>query len=229
MTMHFGENKPKVAAVIAAYNEEVTIALVVKTIADSKLFDEILVISDGSTDGTAQVARQAGATLVHELPVKNGKGAAVLHGVAHTDAPVIFLADADLIGLRREHLEAILNPVLEGKLVMCVGWRDRGPFYQWVARYLPIIGGERALTRHVIENINPKYLQGFMIESALNYHCRADGLPYNAVYCTGLHIRRKLEKVGFWRSVPQYLHMAYEIVKAMIIVRIAHLRGELKK
>ncbi len=222
-------DNPRVAALIAAYNEEVTIENVVKTIVDSKLFDEVIVISDGSTDKTAEVARNAGATLVHELPIKGGKGAAILHGLTHTDAPILFLADADLWGLTKQHLEAILNPVLSGKRVMSVGVRDRGRLVTWITAHVPLIGGERAMMRHVIENINPKYLQGFMIESALNYHCRADGFPYGAVICHGLHIRRKIDKVGFWRSVPQYIAMESEIIKAMILVRLAHLRGEFKK
>ena len=129
MTVRFGENRPRVAALIAAYNESATIGPVVKTMADSGLFDEILVISDGSTDDTAPRARDAGATLVHELPIKGGKGAAILHGLTHTDAPILFLADADLFGLEKKHLEAILNPVLEGQRVMNVGLRDRGRFF----------------------------------------------------------------------------------------------------
>ncbi len=212
--------RPKVAAIVVAYNEAETIGGVIRPMVQAHLFDEIIVISDGSTDQTALRARQAGATLVHELPIKGGKGQAMLHGLTHTDAPILFFADADLIGLRPEHLAAILEPVLSGKKMMNVGLRDRGKFLTLLAAHLPLIGGERALARHVISSVDPKFLQGFMIESTLNYHCRKEKLAYGSVSCPGLKIKRKMEKVGFWSGFKEYLRMYFQVIKAMILVRI---------
>lgn len=217
---------PKVAAIIAAYNEEKTVGEVVRVIAESHLCDEIIVISDGSTDGTAAQAREAGATMVHELPIKGGKGGAILHGVTHTDAPVLIFLDADLYGLKKEHLEIILKPVLDGSKVMNVALRDRGGLMMKISSYLPLIGGERALLRHVIEGVPPKFLRGFMLEAALNYYCRKEKLPYGSDLCFGLSMRRKMEKVGFWKGLLEYVEMFYQVFKAMIVVRIAHWRGE---
>ncbi|MBI4280613.1 glycosyltransferase [Candidatus Uhrbacteria bacterium] len=216
----------KVAAIIPAYNEEKTIGSVVKTVVESRLFDEVIVISDGSTDQTASVARAAGATTVHELPVKGGKGGAMLHGVTHTDAQILFFMDADLYNLKKEHLEAVLRPVLEGKKAMNVCLRDRGPLLTNLSAHLPLIGGERALLRHVIERVPQKFLRGFMIEAALNYHCRKEKLPYGSVPCAGLSMRKKMEKVGFWRGLVEYIEMFYQVFKAMILVRFARWRGE---
>ncbi|MFZ2804439.1 MAG: glycosyltransferase family 2 protein [Patescibacteria group bacterium] len=215
-----------VSAIVAAYNEEPTIGPIVKTLVDSKLFRDVIVISDGSTDRTADIARENGASLVHQFPWKHGKGAAMMHGVAHTDAPVLFFLDADLKGLTVEHLKKVLEPVMEGKLAMCVAIRDRGPLAMKIAAHLPLIGGERAMQRKVFEDIPDKYLQGFMVEGALNYYCRSHHLPYGTVELPGLHIRRKMQKVGFWKGLIEYIHMAYQVWKAIIIVRIAKLRGE---
>lgn len=215
----------KIAALVIAYNEEKTIGPIVKTLADSGFFNEVIVISDGSTDETAEISRRSGATLVHQLPIKGGKGAAMLHGLTHTDAQLLFFADADLIGFSKDHIEAIVRPVLDGKKVMNVGLRDRGSALMKLASHMPLIGGERAMMRHVIENINPEYLQGFMIESALNYHCRRERLPYGTVPCPGLTIRKKIEKVGLVRGLGEYLKMIYQIVKAMTLVRCAAWRG----
>ncbi len=217
---------PKTAAIIAAYNEAKTIEGVVRPIAASGLFGEIIVISDGSTDDTAELARRAGATTVHNLPIKSGKGAAVMHGVTHTDAPVLFFCDADLYGLKEEHLRAVVQPVLDGKKVMNIGMRDRGNFFMRMAAHLPLIGGERALVRHVISGVPPRFLRGFMLEAALNYHCRKEHLTYGTVPLPGLTIRRKMEKVGFWRGLREYIDMYYQVIKAMLVVRVAHWRGE---
>ena len=219
-------NDKPVAAIVAAYNEEETIGPIIKTLVDSKLFRDVILISDGSTDHTAEIARREGATLVHQMPWKHGKGAAMMHGVAHTDAPLLFFLDADLKGLRVDHLKLILDPVLKGKLAMCVGIRDRGKLAMKLAARLPLIGGERAMQRRIFEDIPDKFMQGFMVESAMNYFCRSHKLPYGTVELPGLHIRRKMQKVGFWKGLKEYVHMDYQIAKAMLTVRLGRFRGE---
>ncbi len=104
-------NRPTVAAIIPAYNEEATIAGVVGPLASSKLIDSVLVISDGSTDKTAQRAQAAGAR-VHSLSQQKGKGEAMRYGVRHTNADVLVFFDADLMGLDPVHVERLLLPVL---------------------------------------------------------------------------------------------------------------------
>jgi len=215
-----------VAAIVPAYNEEETIGPVVKALVGSGFFNEVIVISDGSTDKTAAYAREAGATLVHELPRRGGKAAAMQHGITHTDAPIIFFADADLYGFNKDHIKKILDPVVQGKKVMNVGIRDRGAFFMGLSKHLPLIGGERAIIRKVIEDIPQKYLQGFMVEAAMNYYCRSRKLPYGSVPCNGLHIRHKYQKVGVGKAMGQYFRMSWQVLHAMIAVRWAHLLGK---
>lgn len=212
----------KVAAVVPAYNEEQTIGEIVGVLKASPLIDYVVVISDGSTDKTADIARLAGADLVHEFPWRHGKGAALQHGVTHTDAPVIAFFDADLVGLTVEHVRLVVEPVLAGTRDMNVGLRDRGPFWTWLAWFMPLIGGERALDRTIIEHIPDQYLRGWKIESALNYYCKANHLPYGKVIMPGITIRRKMDKVGFWLGLREYIHMFSQVAQAMIEVRLAH-------
>lgn len=214
-----------VAAIVAAYNEETTIGPIVKTLVESGRFRDVIVISDGSSDKTAEIARANGASLVHEFPWKHGKGSAMMHGVSHTDAPVLFFCDADLIGLATEHLDRILDPVLHGKLAMCVGIRDRGSILMKLSAHLPLIGGERAMQRTIFESIPDRYLQGFMVEAALNYYCRSRHLPYGTVELLGLHIRRKMQKVGFWKGLKEYIHMDWQVLRGMTWVRLERLRN----
>lgn len=216
----------RIAAIVPAYNEAETIGAVVRALVSSGLFSEVVVISDGSTDKTAARAREAGATLVHELPRRGGKGKAMQHGVTHTDSPIIFFSDADLYGLNTTHIHAVLDPVLRGDRVMNVGLRDRGRLMMKISAHLPLIGGERALYRHIIEAIPDRYLRGFMVESALNYFCRVNRFTYGSTPLYGLKIRHKYQKVGLVRGALQYLHMWYQIVRAILTVRLAHLAGK---
>jgi glycosyltransferase involved in cell wall biosynthesis len=115
----------KAAAIVPAYNEEKTVGDVVRTLVGSGRFGQIIVMSDGSTDGTAEAAREGGATLVHETPDRRGKGAVMGHGVALTDAAVVCFFDADLLGLTKAHVAALLDPVEQGRLSMHVGRPSR--------------------------------------------------------------------------------------------------------
>ncbi|TAK03823.1 glycosyltransferase [Patescibacteria group bacterium] len=214
----------RVAAIIPAYDEETTVADVVRAVRTSPLVSETIVVSDASTDRTAAVAREAGARVV-ERPTNGGKGAAVLSGLAMTDAPLVLLLDADLVGLTADHVERLLAPVLDGSRVMNCSQRDRGWFTPFT-RWLPLVSGERALPREIIERVPPHLLRGFQLEEALNYYCRRNRLPYGSVPLPGLTMRRKFQKVGWRKALVQYVRMWTVVAKAMILVRIAALKGE---
>jgi polyisoprenyl-phosphate glycosyltransferase len=119
-----------------------------------------------------------------------------------------------------DHIEQLLLPVLTGSRVMNIGLRDRGAFIAKITHHLPLISGERALRREVVESIPPELMQGFMIETALNFTCRARGYAYGAVMLRDLRIRRKYEKVGYVRGVLQYIRMVYEVLLAHVAVRL---------
>jgi polyisoprenyl-phosphate glycosyltransferase len=215
----------RVAAIVPAYNEELTIVQVVTPLLRSSMVNEVMVISDGSTDHTAELARQTGAS-VYEIPHRQGKGEAMLHALSRTDAEVLVFFDADLRGLTSVHVEALLKPVLDGSRMMNVGLRDQGRFLTKMTWFLPLLSGQRALLRSVIEELPPRYVKGFMIEASLNYLCRSRGFSYGAVELKGLSIRRKYEKIGWPRAVLQYMKMSYQVAAAMVIVRMAHVRGK---
>jgi glycosyltransferase involved in cell wall biosynthesis len=109
---------PQVAAIIPAYNEARWIGAVLEVLRGVSLLSEIIVVDDGSTDGTAEVVRRAATAdprlrlLQHEKNL--GKGQAIFTAYAATRAPYLLLLDADLQGLTPSHVEALIRPLLEG-------------------------------------------------------------------------------------------------------------------
>lgn len=210
----------KVVAIVPAYNEEKTVGLIVRTLKSSSGLNEVVVVDDGSFDNTAKVAEAAGADRVIRLAKNIGKGGAVKAGAHASDADIIFLCDADFLGLSPPHVERILRPVLEGKKTMCTGLRDRGPVLTRVISHLPLLSGERALRREVLDGIPERFLSGFRLEIALNWYCRVNRLVYGSVPTIGVEQVRKIDKVGFIQGIFGYAAMIWQIAEAMVRVRL---------
>lgn len=217
----------QISAIVPAYNEELTIGEVIRVLASSQLFYEVIVVTDGSTDRTAEVAREAGAHKVLHSPIRKGKGCAMRDGALATESPLILFCDADLLGLQVQHLEQLIQPVISDQVGMCVDLHDRGRFITWLMRYLPLIGGERVLRRDIFLSIPEKYLEGYGVELAMNAYVRSQGLKIGIEKLVGLRIRRKMQKIGFWPGLRGYISMGSELVRAAWHIRLAQLRGKL--
>ena len=115
----------QIAAIIPALNEAPSIAGVVQSLREQGAvpLHDIIVVDNGSTDGTGEQARRAGATVVREE--RRGYGFACKAGVlAATDAEVIVLLDGDAADDPQD-LPRVLEPLLEGEADLVVGsaWR----------------------------------------------------------------------------------------------------------
>lgn len=119
------QREPRIAAVIPALNEAPAIGRVVAGLlarADVAL-DRVIVVDNGSTDGTGEVARAAGAQVVREE--RRGYGRACLAGVlAARDADVLVLLDGDAADDPAD-LPRLLAPLLAGEADLVVGSRVR--------------------------------------------------------------------------------------------------------
>jgi glycosyltransferase involved in cell wall biosynthesis len=87
-------NPTKTSVVIPAYNEAVSIASVVRDLAAAAAWHEILVVDDGSSDGTGPQAAAAGARVLRH-PYNKGNGAAVKTGIRHATGQLVLIVDAD--------------------------------------------------------------------------------------------------------------------------------------
>ena len=211
----------RAAAIVPAFNEEKTVAGIVRALKAARGIGEVIVVDDGSSDRTAAEAEAAGADKVLRLPENLGKGGALQNGVRATRAETLFFCDADFLGLTPGHVERLLRPVTEGRLAMCTGLRDRGPVLTRLIAHLPLISGERALRRQVFEGVPSRFLKGFRVEIALNYFCRANRLRYGSVPTLGVVHVRKMQKVGIVRGLIGYVAMMLQIAEAVATVWLA--------
>ncbi|MDP9249334.1 MAG: glycosyltransferase [bacterium] len=215
-------NRTRVTAVVSAYNEAPRIGKVLEVLASYPGFQEIIVVDDGSTDGTGNVAKQFGVHLVRN-DTKMGKGYAMDRGVALAQSEIIFFSDADIIGLTHETIDLILAPVLASEADMFIGMSDRKWYlvHEMVA-FVPLLGGERAITKSLWQKVPEYYKQHFRIEVALNFFSIYYGKGYRYAVLSGVGQTVKEEKYGFWQGLVARVKMYYNVFSAQIRLNIRH-------
>ena len=115
---------PRIEAVIPALNEADAIAQVVESLRSQETLDAIVVVDNGSTDGTGDIAREAGANVVREE--RRGYGYACKAGVLTArDADAIVLLDGDAADDPGD-LQRLLEPLLNDETDLVVGSRMLG-------------------------------------------------------------------------------------------------------
>lgn len=111
-----------IGVVIPALNEEASVGRVVADI--PSYVDAVIVCDNGSSDDTANVARDAGATVVHEA--EKGYGAACLKAIAALPpVDVVVFLDADYSDHPSE-MDGLIDPIIAGKARLVIGSRVRG-------------------------------------------------------------------------------------------------------
>lgn len=196
------------SCVIAAYNEERTVAWVVQAARETREVAEIIVVSDGSTDATAEEAAAAGADVVIQLPRNLGKGGAILAGARRASGDILLLLDADLENLKPEEIRALLHPVQQGRADMAVGVLAA----DLVQTVLPHLSGIRAVRRDAL--LDRPHLAGtrFGFERALTELAWKERWKVERLPFTGVNHLRKEEKYGLVQGWCGKTRMMVEVL-----------------
>ncbi|MEA2686485.1 MAG: glucosyl-3-phosphoglycerate synthase [Actinomycetota bacterium] len=115
-----------VSVCVPARNEAVTIARVVAAVLADGLVDEVVVVDDGSSDGTGALAAALGARVVHRSGPP-GKGRAMAEGILATGGDIVVFLDADVRNFDGRFVRGLLEPLLADPAVMLVKATYRRP------------------------------------------------------------------------------------------------------
>ncbi|KOT75520.1 glucosyl-3-phosphoglycerate synthase [Streptomyces sp. NRRL F-5755] len=238
------ETGQTVSVVLPALDEEATVGAIVEAIRTElmtpsvPLVDELIVLDSGSTDGTAKIAAEAGARVVHRdevlprLPALPGKGEVLWRSLLVTRGDIVCFIDADLREFSATFVSGIVGPLLTDPGVQFVkGMYDRplgeaagqgGRVTELVARpllnlhwpqlagFVQPLGGEYAARRSLLERL--PFPVGYGVEL---------GLLVDALHTAGLDALAQVD-VG----VRKHRHQGGQALGRMAaaIYRTAQLR-----
>ncbi len=205
-----------VAAIIPAYNEEQTIGVVVEVLLTCPVIQEVIVVSDGSTDATVQVASRYPVQVV-ALEQNLGKGGAMKAGAQRTNCDVLLFVDADLVGLNRTHINALVEPVLSGKTVMSIGVFSEGRVSTDLAQKIaPSLSGQRAVKKQFFDAVPKLETSRFGVEVALTNYAERHDVEVVRVPLPYVSQVTKEQKRGLFLGLQARMEMYKDIVRSML-------------
>lgn len=215
------------SVIIPVYNEKATIREIIDRVQSTGLVNELIVVDDGSTDGTREILSQIASEKPIKLilqPQNMGKGAAVWTGIQNASSDYILIQDADLEYDPREYPK-LLAPVKDGLSEVVYGSRFLGAarratlFWNMLANklltfttnilYNNILSdmetGYKLIKRELLKDITI-HARGFDLEPELTAKLLKKGIPIYEVpiqftpraYSEGKKIKMKDAFIAFW-------------------------------
>ena len=215
------------SVIIPVYNEKATIREIIDRVQSTGLVNELIVVDDGSTDGTREILSQIASEKPIKLilqPQNMGKGAAVWTGIQNASSEYILIQDADLEYDPREYPK-LLAPVKDGLSEVVYGSRFLGAarratlFWNMLANklltfttnilYNNILSdmetGYKLIKRELLKDITI-HARGFDLEPELTAKLLKKGIPIYEVpiqftpraYSEGKKIKMKDAFIAFW-------------------------------
>ena len=209
--------QPTVAILIPALNEAATVGHVIEVALESQL-GLVLVIDDASSDGTAPVAKKAGAEVLI-LKENLGKAGAVYEGASFLYADILILIDADLIGLKPKHLIDLAQPLLNNTADMTRGDFKGGRWQTDVSQAItPVLNGQRAIWREQLLAIPDLREQGYGLEVTIAKVAKQEQWRVEHVPLVGVSQIMKEEKEGRkgFKGFLLRLDMYWQIIRSVL-------------
>jgi glycosyltransferase involved in cell wall biosynthesis len=176
----------KLSVVVPVFNEKATIAEIIDRIRATNLSIELIVVDDGSTDGTREILKRVSGKIDHLLLQERnaGKGAALKSGFAVATGDVVIIQDADLEYDPADYDE-LLKPIVKANADLVLGSRLTGARPQRAYYYWHYVGNRvitfiaRVLYNTTLSDIYTCY-KVFKREQLTGLQVKSNGFEFDA-------------------------------------------------
>lgn len=222
---------------IPCFNEEATLPDVIRDLPQEVTgFDEVeyLVIDDGSSDRTAQVARELGVDHVLELGSNRGLATTFSRGIEYAlaqGADVVVNTDGDN-QYRAADIPALTVPILEGRADLVVGCRPimAHPEFSWIKKILQGLGSYtlRKISRTNVRDaasgfraFSRETCQRLFVVSSFSYCMETLIQAGNSglrVVSVDVGVNPKTRDSRLFRSIPEYVYKSGSTMLSMFVL-----------
>jgi len=212
-----------ISCIIPAYNERNNLGAVLDVVTNFPDFKEIIVVDDGSVDGTPELvqAYQQKCPRLKLLinPQNLGKTTTILNGLNSAQGELIVMIDSDLINLQQKNLSNLIQAVTEQKYDLAILDRAGDRKALWggtdCARFF---GGERALWKKDFQQIKFPAAGGYLLEIVMNKYFIQNHRKIKTIYCENLYTYHHYNKCGFKEGFQHYFQMSSKIVREATLI-----------
>ena len=201
-----------ISVIVPAYNEEKKIGGVLKSLINSSLVDEIIIINDGSNDNTLSIVRKFKKIKLISLKKNHGKSYAIVKGIKKSIGEIVVFIDADLTGLNDSHLAKLIKPLILGKKEVVIGYPND---IKTDKLFLPLSGERAYWKKNLTHYLREMSKKGYGLELYLNYIFRNKKMqlfPLNGV-----------------KTTLKYEKQTYDIVAKLFLVESFDILSEILK
>ncbi|HNW71937.1 MAG TPA: glycosyltransferase family 2 protein [Candidatus Paceibacterota bacterium] len=204
----------RVSAIICAFNEESTIENVIKIVADSNLFNEIIVVNDGSIDATGKIINELKKdfhiTDIH-LSENKGKGYAMALGVEKSSSELIVFCDADLSDIRGEHFLQLTNPIIKNEADMVLGQATETLINYKINPFKSLTGERALLKKDILPILGDMKTSKFGVETLINLYYQSLRKRVKYVMLIDLKHPTKFNKTNQSQAIKEFVLEGHQI------------------